>query len=121
MESLLHQSRAMCPFLKRTAPSTLRSLATATRPSTGSSPGGGTMSNLQVLARRCPVMSKALAVQSSRMSGTKRFTSCAAGVAGLNNKRPLPTSYPQVAGLHTTAGNGASLEEESYKKNEQGL
>lgn len=122
MESLLHQSRAMCPFLKRTAPSTLRSLATATRPSTGSSPGGGTMTNLQVLARRCPVMSKALAVQSSRMSGTKRFASCAAGVAGLN-KRPLRTSlgHQQVAGLHTTAGNGASLEAEAYKKNEQGL
>lgn len=98
MESLLHQSRAMCPFLNRTAPSALRSLATATtttgatRPS--SSPGGGTMSNLQVLARRCPVMSKALAVQGARMAGAKH----------------------QVRGLHTTAGNKASLGTGVYKK-----
>ena len=112
MESLLQQSRAMCPFLKRTSPTALRSLSTATRPST--SPGGGTMSNLQVLARRCPVMSKALAVQSARMSGTKRFTSCAAGVAGLGTKQHLRS-------LHTTPGNGASLETEGYKKSEQGM
>lgn len=112
MESLLQQSRAMCPFLKRTSPTALRSLSTATRPST--SPGGGTMSNLQVLARRCPVMSKALAVQSARMSGTKRFTSCAAGVAGLGTKQ-------HARALHTTPGNGASLETEGYKKSEQGM
>lgn len=119
MESLLQQSRAMCPFLKRTSPSALRSLATATRPST--SPGGGTMSNLQILGRRCPVMSKALAVQSARMSGTKRFTSCAAGVAGLgsaghghgiNEKKHIRGRQA----LHTTSGNGASLQSEAYKK-----
>ncbi|KAI9924418.1 hypothetical protein ASPWEDRAFT_167395 [Aspergillus wentii DTO 134E9] len=115
MESLLQQSRAMCPFLKRTSPAALRTLSTATRPST--SPGGGTMSNLQVLARRCPVMSKALAVQSSRLAGTKRFTSSAAGVTGLNNK--YFRAHQTNRALHTTAGNGASLSEESYKKNER--
>lgn len=112
MEAMLQQSRAMCPFLKRTSPTTLRTLATATRPSTG----GGTMSNLQVLARRCPVMSKALAVQSARMSGTKRFTSSAAGV---------PTTKPFKAptgkrALHTTGGHPASLARNTYEKNEQG-
>ena len=58
MESLLRQSRAMCPFLKRTSPATLRSLSTTAAHS--ASAGGGRMSNLQVLARRCPVMGKAL-------------------------------------------------------------
>jgi 5-aminolevulinate synthase len=64
MEALLHQSRSLCPFLKKTSPATLRSLSTTT--AHYASPGGGRMSNLQMLARRCPVMGKALAVQSSR-------------------------------------------------------
>lgn len=34
------------------------------------SPGGSRMSNLQVLAKRCPVMGKALAVQSARTGNT---------------------------------------------------
>ncbi|KAL3476122.1 pyridoxal phosphate-dependent transferase [Aspergillus californicus] len=109
MESLLQQSRAMCPFLKRSSPATLRSMATATRPST--SPGGGTMSNLQKLARRCPVMSKALAVQSSRMASAKRFTSTAAGVPSLNKS----TRAPGKRALHSTNGNGANLSTEFHK------
>ncbi|KAJ6107778.1 hypothetical protein N7523_009101 [Penicillium sp. IBT 18751x] len=111
MEAMLQQSRAMCPFLKRTSPTTLRTLSTATRPSTS----GGTMSNLQVLARRCPVMSKALAVQSARMSGTKRFTSCAAGVPSIKPYK-APTGH---RALHTTGGHPASVAPESYEKNEQ--
>ncbi|GAB1212093.1 hypothetical protein ATERTT37_001220 [Aspergillus terreus] len=111
MESLLQQSRAMCPFLKRTSPNALRTLATATRPST--SPGGGTMSNLQVLARRCPVMSKALAVQSARMASTKRFTSTAAGVAGMTNRHFRPA--PPRRDLHSTSGNGANVSPDVYK------
>ncbi|KAJ6001926.1 hypothetical protein N7499_002208 [Penicillium canescens] len=114
MEALLQQSRSMCPFLKRTSPTTLRTLSTATRPS--SSPGGGTMSNLQVLARRCPVMSKALAVQSARLHGTKRFTSCAAGVTAM---QPLRAPTGKRA-LHTTGGHPASLASGGYEKNERG-
>ncbi|CRL26503.1 Aminotransferase, class I/II [Penicillium camemberti] len=113
MEALLQQSRTMCPFLKRTSPTTLRTLSTATRPST--SPGGGTMSNLQVLGRRCPVMSKALAVQSARLSGTKRFTSRAAGVSGIQSMR-VPTGK---RALHTTGGHPASLASGGYEKNER--
>ncbi|KAJ5906471.1 uncharacterized protein N7473_003387 [Penicillium subrubescens] len=112
MEAMLQQSRAMCPFLKRTAPTTLRTLSTATRPSTG----GGTMSNLQVLARRCPVMSKALAVQSARMSGTKRFTSSAAGIPAMKPMR-APTAGKRA--LHTTGGHPASLAPGTYEKTEQ--
>ncbi|KAK1140251.1 hypothetical protein N8T08_010548 [Aspergillus melleus] len=115
MESLLQQSRAMCPFLKRTSAATLRSLSTATRPST--SPGGGTMSNLQVLARRCPVMSKALTVQSARMAGTKRFTSSAAGVTA-NHKYLRPTAPRRD--LHSTSGNGANLSPDVFKDSQRG-
>ncbi|KAJ5562535.1 Aminotransferase class I/classII [Penicillium sp. DV-2018c] len=114
MEAMLQQSRAMCPFLKRTSPTTLRTLSTATRPST--SPGGGTMSNLQTIARRCPVMSKALAVQSARLSGSKRFTSCAAGVAGMPSFG-VPTGK---RALHTTGGHPASLASGGYEKTERG-
>ena len=81
MEALLQQSRSLCPFLQRTSPATLRSLSTSTG-TAGSSPGGGTLSNLQVIARRCPVMSKALAVQSSRSSLAAGFSTVAAGAAG---------------------------------------
>ncbi|KGO75839.1 Aminotransferase, class I/classII [Penicillium italicum] len=114
MEALLQQSRTMCPFLKRTSPTTLRTLSTATRPS--ASPGGGTMSNLQVLGRRCPVMSKALAVQSARLSGTKRFTSRTAGVTGV---QPMQVPTGKRA-LHTTGGHPASLASGGYEKNERG-
>ncbi|KAJ5360162.1 Aminotransferase class I/classII [Penicillium concentricum] len=114
MEALLQQSRTMCPFLKRTSPTTLRTLSTATRPST--SPGGGTMSNLQVLGRRCPVMSKALAVQSARLSSTKRFASRAAGVAAFQPMR-VPTAK---RALHTTGGHPASLASGGYEKTERG-
>jgi len=64
MDSVLRQSKAMCPFLKSASPATLRAMSTAARPH--ASPCGGTMSKLQVYAHRCPVMGKALAVQSSK-------------------------------------------------------
>ncbi|EAW12535.1 5-aminolevulinic acid synthase HemA [Aspergillus clavatus NRRL 1] len=112
MEALLQQSRAMCPFLKRTSPTALRSLSTATRPSMSS--GGGTMSNLQVIARRCPIMSKALAVQSARMAGAKRFTSSAAGVSNKTFR-----ASPSKRSLHSTGGNGANLSPDFYKNTEK--
>lgn len=67
MDAILRQSKAMCPFLKSASPATLRAMSTSTaavRPK--ASPCGGTMSNLQLLAHRCPVMGKAMAVQSSK-------------------------------------------------------
>lgn len=128
MESLLHQSRAMCPFLKHTSPAALRSMsmtatATATRPNPAGS-RGGTMSNLQVIARRCPVMSKALAVQSSRLASSKRFTaalSVARDFKSLdnNNKVGGGARCPRSASLHTTAGNGASVEVGAYERNDK--
>lgn len=64
MDSVLRQSKAMCPFLKTASPAALRAMSTSARPM--ASPGGGTMSKLQVFANRCPVMGKAMAVQSSK-------------------------------------------------------
>jgi 5-aminolevulinate synthase len=63
MEAILNQSKAMCPFLMKTSPATLRSLSSSAR---HASPGGGSMSNLQTIARRCPVMGQALAVQTAK-------------------------------------------------------
>lgn len=64
MDAVLRQSKAVCPFLKKASPATLRALSTTARPQ--ASPCGGTMSKLQLYAHRCPVMGKALAVQSSK-------------------------------------------------------
>ena len=108
MESILHQSRAMCPFLKQSSPATLRTLASTSTGTGNRAIAGGSMSNLQILARRCPVMSKALAVQSVRLVGSKRF-STAAGVMGASRTaKPLKVSAGRRA-LHTTSGNGASI------------
>lgn len=89
MDHLLRQSRSMCPFLKKTSPATLRALSSGT--SHQVSPGGGAMSNLQVLARRCPIMGKALAVQSARL----RTGPMGHGGAGLG-------PHTAKAHLHTT-------------------
>lgn len=80
MDAVLRQSKAMCPFLKTASPATLRSLSTSSRQKLlPSSPCGGTISKLQVLAHRCPVMGKAMAVQSARVGRHG-----AASVAGLH-------------------------------------
>ncbi|TVY87854.1 5-aminolevulinate synthase, mitochondrial [Lachnellula willkommii] len=69
MDAVLRQSKSMCPFLKKTSPATLRSLSTSTSaPARQASPCGGSMSNLQTIARRCPVMGQALAVQTAKSS-----------------------------------------------------
>lgn len=69
MDAVLRQSKAVCPFMKKASPGSLRALSTTARPAiqaASSSPCGGTMSKLQLLAYRCPVMGKALNVQSAR-------------------------------------------------------
>ncbi|KAF4461179.1 5-aminolevulinate synthase mitochondrial [Fusarium albosuccineum] len=69
MDAVLRQSKAMCPFLKTASPATLRALSTSSRPQAAlpsPSPCGGTMSKLQLLGQRCPVMGKAMAVQTAK-------------------------------------------------------
>jgi 5-aminolevulinate synthase len=107
MEALLHQSKAMCPFLKKTSPGTLRSLSTATH----HSPGGGTITNLQFIARRCPVMNKALAVQSARMR-TKKYTTAPPSVGVVKSM--------MAKKLHTTAEMKANVDTMIYRKGEEG-
>ncbi|KAI0024796.1 5-aminolevulinate synthase [Xylariomycetidae sp. FL0641] len=79
MDAVLRQSKAMCPFLKKASPATLRALSTSTRPQP--SQCGGTISKLQLLGQRCPVMGKALAIQSARV-GCKTSMAGAAAVSG---------------------------------------
>ncbi|KAF2114789.1 delta-aminolevulinic acid synthase [Lophiotrema nucula] len=98
MEALLRQSRSMCPFLSKTSPATLRSLST-TAAGHHVSPGAGSMSNLQVLARRCPIMGKALAVQSAR-SGNSALAGAFGGVKAYHTRvtrARLHTSSPKEA------------------------
>ncbi|OAX82783.1 5-aminolevulinic acid synthase [Emergomyces africanus] len=112
MEALLNQSRSLCPFLQRTSATTLRALSTPSRPN-ASSPGGGTISNLQVIARRCPVMSKALAVQSARLATPRAFSTVAAAAAsrsttGVRGMRS-PGAAPTKKRFHTTASKEATV------------
>jgi 5-aminolevulinate synthase len=88
----------MCPFLHKTSPATLRSLST-TAAAQNVSPGAGSMSNLQVLARRCPIMGKALAVQSAR-SGNSALGGVFGGVRAYHSRvhrARLHTSAPKEA------------------------
>ncbi|KAL7266384.1 mitochondrial 5-aminolevulinate synthase [Rhizina undulata] len=106
MEPLLNQSRKLCPFLKKTSPSTLRALST----STSNSVGGGTMSNLQVVARRCPVMSKALAVQSVRnsaFSGLGARSPRVSGLSGVTCQKRQYIAPSKPAQLHSTSKSNA--------------
>ena len=98
----------MCPFLNKTSPATLRSLSTSTSPR-HTAPGGGAMSNLQLIARRCPVMGKALALSSARVGGAQ---SARIGNAALVGAFGGPRAYhagskPPRANLHTTASKEA--------------
>jgi 5-aminolevulinate synthase len=68
MDSVLRQSKAVCPFMRQATAAGLRAMSTAVTPATpAASPCGGAISKLQVLARRCPVMGKAMAIQSARL------------------------------------------------------
>jgi 5-aminolevulinate synthase len=84
MEAILSKSLKQCPFLKKTSPATLRSLST-TAAGHDVSPGAGSMSNLQILGRRCPIMGKALAVQSAR-SGNSALAGAFGGVRAYHSR-----------------------------------
>ncbi|KAI9844349.1 MAG: mitochondrial 5-aminolevulinate synthase [Sclerophora amabilis] len=107
METLLRQSRSMCPFLQKTSPATLRSLSSST--TRNASSGGSTMSNLQVLARRCPIMGKALAVQSAR--ATTNASSTAFGRVRHHSGK---------ASLHTTGAKEARAVDMGLFRQEKG-
>ncbi|KAG9258017.1 5-aminolevulinic acid synthase [Emericellopsis atlantica] len=107
MDSVLRQSKAMCPFLKTASPATLRALSTSARPtatpspSPKASPCGGTMSKLTLLAGRCPVMGKAMAVQSSK------YGAAASLRAFSNHAKTSSASAHGKAKMHTSRGQEA--------------
>lgn len=107
MDALLRQSRAMCPFLKSTCPATLRSLSTTTR---RVSPGGGTISNLQIIARRCPVMGKAMAVQTAK-NGRTRLDGVLRGLG----------TYSAKAKIHTASSHRANVNVEPLRRRGNGM
>ncbi|OBT99476.1 mitochondrial 5-aminolevulinate synthase [Pseudogymnoascus verrucosus] len=106
MDTVLRQSKTMCPFLKKTSPATLRSLSATSGPTRSyhASPGGGSMSNLQTIARRCPVMGSAMAVQSAKTGGNVAFGAIAAlkGIRGFSGK-----ASTGKAKLHTSSAHEA--------------
>ncbi len=108
MDAALRQSKAMCPFMKKATAAGLRAMTTSARPAV--SPCGGTISKLQVLARRCPVMGKAMAVQSARL-GHAGFPA-AAGVASLSTLSGHGKPAAK-AKLHTGRTNAAQAVEGS--------
>jgi 5-aminolevulinate synthase len=111
MDAVLRQSKAMCPFLKKTSPATLRALSTSAR---HASPCGGSMSNLQTIARRCPVMGKALAVQSAK-SGKMGL----GGVAAIGAMRTFAGKTGR-ARLHTSRAHEARPMEDTIFGREKG-
>jgi 5-aminolevulinate synthase len=112
MEALLRQSRSMCPFLHKTSPATLRSLST-TAASHDVSPSAGSMSNLQVLGRRCPIMGKALAVQSARI-GNSALAGAFGGVRAYHSR-------VNRAKLHTTSHKEAHVEPENVRSKQSAI
>ena len=114
MEAVL-KGRAMCPFLQKTSPATLRSLSTSTRPH--ASPGGGSMSNLQTIAGRCPVMGKALAVQTAK-AGKVGF----GGVTAMKAIRAFSGKVSSgKAKLHTSRSHEARAVEDNVFGRENGM
>jgi 5-aminolevulinate synthase len=90
-------------------------LSTAVRPNQqASSPCGGTMSKLQVLANRCPIMSKAIAVQSAQY-GRRAMMSRAAGL------RAFGTHHKTArGGIHTSRENVRPVERPMFNGSEKG-
>lgn len=121
MEAVLAHSQRVCPFLKKTSPATLRTLSTSV--AHNAAVAGGKMSNLQVLGRRCPVMGKALAVQSSRMANMSM--NAAGGIRSYHSKinRNMHTSAEKKARavdvemLRHDPGVSSSKQEHEYTTN----
>ena len=117
MDSVLRQSKAMCPFMKKATAAGLRAMSTAAP--TAVSPCGGTMSKLQVFARRCPVMGKAMAIQSARVGHAATGFPAVASKAcmstfsahGKTGKAKLHTSRSQEAHVDTGLYSGREKSE----------
>jgi 5-aminolevulinate synthase len=111
MDAILRQSKAMCPFLKSASPAALRAMSTSTSAvRSKASPCGGTMSNLQRLAHRCPVMGKAMAIQSSKHG-------MAIGLRAISNQSKM-----SKANIHTSRKHEArTVESPVMQGRDQGM
>ncbi|AEO69306.1 uncharacterized protein THITE_2119559 [Thermothielavioides terrestris NRRL 8126] len=108
MDAVLRQSKAVCPFMRNATAAGLRAMSTATPALT--SPCGGAMSKLQVLARRCPVMGKAMAIQSARIGHAAAFP----GVSGKAAMSTFPGHAKTAkAKLHTSSAQEAQAVDSS--------
>jgi 5-aminolevulinate synthase len=65
MERVLNTAQKACPFLHNASAATLRNLSTKTS-------SGATSNKLMNKAQQCPVMGKAMAVQTSRFHTTAK-------------------------------------------------
>lgn len=94
----------MCPFLNKTSTATLRSLSTSAGVK-HTAPGGGAMSNLQIIARRCPVMGKAMTLSSARVGSVQSARIGNAAITGAFGgvRNYHANTKPPHAKLHTTA------------------
>ncbi|KJR86404.1 5-aminolevulinate synthase [Sporothrix schenckii 1099-18] len=115
MDAVLRQSKAVCPFLKKASPATLRALSTASRqqaaPEASSaliaaSPCGGALSKLQLLAGRCPVMGKAMAVQATRIGTSRVAASSSMGYRGVAASLSAAFSMSAVASAPAARAHG---------------
>lgn len=110
MEALLRNSKGVCPFLKKSSVATLRSLSTSTA-AHNASPGGGSMSNLQAIARRCPIMAPAMSLQSAKLGR--------AGMSGVHGLRASHSKAGKV-NMHTSSAQKAQAVDIEMLRREPG-
>ncbi|KAK6835344.1 hypothetical protein RU639_002254 [Aspergillus parasiticus] len=106
MEAVSRVSLRMCPFLRKTSPATLRSLSTSTQVHHGS------LSKLQSIASRCPIMDKALAVQSVR-SGRQLSSTLGTSRAYHSNM-----GHARLAHSHSGFNSGTPFDYEAFYQQE---
>ncbi|KAH6671577.1 5-aminolevulinate synthase [Plectosphaerella plurivora] len=109
MEAALRQSKAMCPFMQKASAASLRAMSTTARPQ-AASPCGGTMSKLQLYATRCPVMGKALTVQSGKRAPVVGAASLVPG----SIRAMSGHAKSGKAGIHTTTSQKAQTVEGNF-------
>lgn len=107
MEAALRQSVAVCPFMKRTTPSQLRCLSSSSAPT-------GVMSRLQSYGSKCPVMGKAMSLQSRSGNASAAIRSVVGATARSYH------SKTSKADIHTSSQAKARAVDVNIIRNEAG-
>jgi hypothetical protein len=87
MERVLNTAQRACPFLHNASAATIRGLS-------AKAPSGATNTKLMTKAQQCPVMGKAIAVQSSRF-----HTASKAAAPAPTAPRAILSNEPKKAGM----------------------